>query len=118
MKNLQENLKNLPRYTLDAKQKEKIILSIRRESQSKKRTQFAKPLFVFALMCATIFVLFLANENNSWITELKHSFQQQIELNAPEAMVFKNNHNVIGIEDKIGILSSVQFVAEDARRGR
>ena len=118
MKNLQENLKNLPKYTLDAKQKEKIILSIRRESQSKKRTQFAKPLSVFALMCATIFVLFLASENNSWITELKHSFQSKIELNAPEAMVFKNNPNVIGIEEKIGILVSYdQFVAEDSRRG-
>lgn len=117
MKNLQENLKNLPKYTLNERQKEKIILSIRRKTQSRKRTQFVKPVFVFALMCATIFVLFLG-ENNIWIVELKQSFQRKIELSAPEATVFKNHYDVIGIEGKVGILVfNEQFVAEDARRG-
>lgn len=117
MKNLQANLKNLPKHTLNEEQKEKIIFAIRRETQSRKKVQFMKPLFVFTLMCATIFVLFLASENNSWVNEVKQSFKPQIELNAPEATVFKNHNDVIGIEGKIGLLSDRQFVAEDARRG-
>lgn len=117
MKNLQESLKNLPKYTLKEEQKEKIVLAIRRETHSRKSRQFIKPLSVFTLMCATIFALFLSNGDNSWTTELKQSFQSKIELNAPEAESFNNGYDLIGVEGKVGLLFNEQFVAGDTRRG-
>lgn len=117
MKSLQESLKKLPKYTLREKQKEKIVFAIRSEARSLKNRSFFKPLLAFLLMCATVFVLFSASEDNSWITELKQSFQPKLELNAPEAVVFKNHYDVIGVEGRVGILLKEQFVAEDTRRG-
>ena len=109
MENLQEKLKNLPKYTLNEEQKEKIILALKTEKKSKKRVQFVKPFTAFALICATVFVLVVSNDSdmNSWINELKKSFQPQIELNAQEAEVFKlpdSQQEVFGIVGEVGVL--------------
>ena len=57
MKTLQENLKNLPKYTLDEEQKERISLAFQKEMKPRRRVQFAKPFAAFTLICATVFVL-------------------------------------------------------------
>jgi hypothetical protein len=123
VENLQENLKNLPKYTLNEEQKERVSLALKRRTKYRKRVQVVKPITAFALLCATVFVLVLSSdgESNNWFNQLKQSFQPQIELSAQEAEVFKlpsYNQEVFGVEGKLGILgASESFVAEDARRG-
>lgn len=117
MKSLQENLKNLPKYSLSENQKNKIILALNQEARSRKKVRIKRPIFAFIVISVLAFVLIFSSESNSWLQELKLSFQPQIELNATEAKAFKNSHDIIGIEGKVGIFPNVQFVAEDARRG-
>ncbi|MFJ7935453.1 hypothetical protein [Sporosarcina sp. NPDC096371] len=115
MGNLQENLKTLPKYTLNEKQKEKITLALQQEIKPRKRVQFVKPFIAFAVICATVFVLFLATESG-----LRQSLQPQVPLTSQQAETFTladSNYEVIGIEGKVGMLVHQQFVAEDARRG-
>ncbi|MBO0602310.1 hypothetical protein I2483_11595 [Sporosarcina sp. E16_3] len=122
VENLQENLKNLPKYTLNEKQKEKISLALKREMKPRKRVDFIKPFTAFALLCATVFAFILSSdsESNNWFNELRQSFRPQVELTAQQAETFylpHNNQEVTGIKGKVGMLFNGQFVAEDARRG-
>ncbi len=119
MERLQESLKKLPKYSLKEEQREEIIRALKGEMKRKKGKLLLKPVFVFILMCMTMFALMLASDSNSWLQELKLSLQPQLALNAPEAIIFKNNdYNVIGIKGKLGILvTNEQFVAKDTRRG-
>lgn len=122
VENLQENLKNLPKYTLNEKQKEKISLALKREMKPRKRVDFIKPFIAFALICATVLALVLSSdsEGNNWFNELRQSFRPQVELTTQQAETFNlphNNQEVTGIEGKVGMLFNEQFVAEDARRG-
>ncbi len=122
MKTLQENLKNLPKYTLNEGQKDRISLALQKEIKPRKRVQFIKPFIAFAFICATVFALAHSsdNESNNWFVELKQSFQPQVELTAQQAETFSladRNYEVTGIEGKVGMLFNEQFVAEDVRRG-
>lgn len=118
MKTLQEKLKNLPKYTLDGEQKERISLALQKEMKPRRRVQFVKPFVALTLICATVFVLILSNDSS--FNALKQLFLPQVELTAQHAKIFNllpNNQDVTGIEGKVGMLFSEQFVAEDARRG-
>lgn len=118
MKTLQENLRSLPKYTLSEEQKQRVSMALQKEMKAKKRIKFGKPFVAFTLICAIVFTLVLSSDSDRWFNELWQSFQPQIELTAPEATVFKNYYDVIGVEGKFGILVfNEQFVAEDARRG-
>ncbi|WP_342514504.1 hypothetical protein MKY34_07180 [Sporosarcina sp. FSL K6-1522] len=75
IENVQENLKSLPKHTLNEGQKENIIRALRKKTTSNKRVQFTKPLMAFALLCATVFVLVLSSDNG-----LRHLFQLQVSL--------------------------------------
>ncbi|KAA0944371.1 hypothetical protein FQ087_19910 [Sporosarcina sp. ANT_H38] len=122
MENLQENLKKLPKYTLNEEQKENISLALKREIKPKMRIDFVKPFIALTLICATVFALVLSSdsERNNWFSELRQSFRPQVELTTQQAKIFNlphNNQEVTGIEDKVGMLFNEQFVAKDARRG-
>jgi len=123
VQNLEEILKNLPKYALNEEQKERVSLALKRRTKSRKRVQFVKPFTALTLIGAIVFALVLSSESvsNSWFNELRQSFQPQIELHAQEVEVFKlasYNQEVFGVEGKLGILGvSEKFVAEDARRG-
>src|SRR6185437_502222 len=111
--NLQESLKNLPKYSLDEKEKERIIRKIRKGHVPHNRVNVLKPVIVFALLCATFFVLFMTENSRSWLHDSNLSLQPRIQLNAQEAVVFKNeDYDVLGIEGKVGILViKEQFIA-------
>ncbi|MFC5590864.1 hypothetical protein ACFPRA_18445 [Sporosarcina soli] len=119
MEKLRETLKDLPKYSLDEEQKDRINRALRKETKSKKQMLIIKPFFVVALLCATLFVLALTSGRDGWLNDLKLSFQPRVELNAQNAVIFKNeDYDVVGIDEKIGILmSNEHFIAEDARRG-
>lgn len=118
MKTLQESLKNLPKHTLNEEQKERISLALQKEMKPRRRVQFVKPFAAFTLICATVFVLILSS--GSSFNGIKQLFLPQIELTAQQAVTFNladSIYEVTGIEGKVGMLFSEQFVAEDARRG-
>ena len=123
VENLEENLKNLPKYALNEEQKERISLALKRRTKFRKRVRFVKPFTALTLISAIVFALVLSSdsESNNWFNELRQSFQPEIELNAQQVEVFKlasYNQEVFGVEGKLGILgASEKFVAEDARRG-
>lgn len=118
MKTLQEKLKNLPKYTLDEEQKERISLALQKEMKPRRRVQFVKPFAAFTLICATVFVLILSSDSS--FNGLKQLFLPQVELTSQQAVTFNladSIYEVTGIEGKVGMLFNGQFVAEDARRG-
>ena len=108
MKTLQEKLKNLPKYTLDGEQKERISLALQKEMKPRRRVQFVKPFAAFTLICATVFVLILSS--NSSFNGLKQLFLPQVELTAQQAMIFNllpNKQDVTGIEGKVEMLRNL-----------
>lgn len=118
MKTLQEKLKNLPKYTLDEEQKERISLALQKEMKPRRRVQFVKPFAAFTLICATVFVLILSSDSS--FNGLKQLFLPQVELTSQQAVTFNladSIYEVTGIEGKVAMLFNEQFVAEDARRG-
>ncbi len=119
MKTLQENLKNLPKHTLNEVQKERISLALQKEMKPRRRVQFVKPFIAFSLICTAVFVLVLSSESESdnWFNGL---FLPQVELTLQRAETFNlahSNYEVIGIEGKVAMLFNGQFVAEDTGRG-
>lgn len=119
MKTLQENLKNLPKHTLNEEQKERISLALQKEMKPRRRVQFVKPFIAFSLICTAVFVLVLSSdgESDNWFNGL---FLPQVELTAQQAVTFNladSNYEVTGIEGKVGMLFNRKFVAEDASRG-
>ena len=120
-KNLQEKLKNLPKYSLNNEQKNNIMLSLKSKRKTQKKIQLLVPFISIAVICAIVFLLFISENNGegTWLNELKRAFQPKIELTAQEGIVFEAPpYEVIGVEGKIGLLVfNEQFVAEDPRRG-
>lgn len=119
--NLQEKLKNLPTFTLNNEQKNNIMLTLKNNRKTKRKVQLFVPFISFVVICVTVFLLFISdnNEGTTWLTGMKEAFQPQVELTAKEGGMFTHSsYEVIGIEGKLGILvSNEQFVAEDTRRG-
>ena len=121
IENLQEKLKNLPTFTLNNEQKNKIIFALKNKRKTKKKMKLFVPYISFIVICAIAFLLFISdgNEGTTWIDGVKQAFQSQVELTAKEGVVFTHSsYKVIGSKEKLGILvSNEQFVAEDSRRG-
>ncbi|QFG00159.1 hypothetical protein PB01_15720 [Psychrobacillus glaciei] len=105
---LQEELKKLPKYSLEIDQKAKVLHSLRSQQNSPKKTFFLAPFFTVIGMCSVLFFLFFTNEATN-------------KLSAHPGTVFTlpdRDQEVVGVEGKIGILVfKEQFVAEDMRRG-
>ncbi|MEK5037207.1 hypothetical protein [Sporosarcina sp. FSL K6-3457] len=118
MKTLQKNLRNLPKYTLNEEQKERISLALQKGMKPRKKVQFVKPFIAFTLICATVFILILSNDSS--FNGLKQLFLPQVELTSQQAVTFNltnSIYEVTGIEGKVAMLFNGQFVAEDVRRG-
>jgi hypothetical protein len=100
---LQEELKKLPKYSLEIEQREKVLYSLR-----KKKTFILTPIIAIMGICSILFFLLLTYEDNN-------------KLNAQKGTVFTlpdRDQKVVGVQGKIGILVfKEQFVAEDRRRG-
>lgn len=115
--NLQEELKNLPKYSLNENQKQQIIHALIKKQRSKKKTAVMKPLIAVGIIFLLAFMLILSNDNSKILDDLKLSFKPETELTAQEASIFKNQDYVVtGIEEKLGILFHENFVAKDHRR--
>ena len=121
IENLQEKLKNLPTFTLNNEQKNKIIFALKNKRKTKKKMKLFVPFISFIVICAAAFLLFISdgNEGTNWLNGVKQAFQSQVELTSKEGEVFTHSsHELIGSEGKLGILVfNEQFVAEDSRRG-
>ncbi|SES20392.1 hypothetical protein [Psychrobacillus sp. OK032] len=107
-KELQNRLKNLPKYSLENEQKEKFLYTLRSKQNPRKKPVFLTPILTIIGICSILFILFLTQENY-----YKLSAQQGTVFTLPD-----RNQEVLGVEGKIGILVfNEQFVAEDGRRG-
>ncbi|MFF2755695.1 hypothetical protein ACFVR1_18535 [Psychrobacillus sp. NPDC058041] len=105
---LQEELKKLPKYSLENEQKEKVLYSLRSNQNSPKKTFFLTPIFTIVGICLVLLFLFLTNEYNN-----KLSAQTGTVFPLPDRV-----QEVVGVKGKIGILvPKEQFIAEDRRRG-
>lgn len=104
---LQEELKRLPKYSLEIEQREKVLHSLRTKQKTLKKTIFLTPIITVIGIFSVLLFLFLTNENNN-----KLSAQNGTVFTLPD-----RDQEVVGIEGKIGILFlKEQFVAEDMRR--
>lgn len=105
---LKERLKNLPTYSLENEQKEKILYTLRSKPSSQKKSLFLTPIFTIVGICTVLFILLLTKEDYYRI-----SAQPGTVFTLPD-----RDQEVVGVEGKIGILVvNDQFVAEDSRRG-
>lgn len=106
-KELQDRLKNLPKYSLEKEQKEKILFTLRSKQNPRKKPIFLAPLFTIVGICVVLLFLFLTKE-------------EYHKLSAPQGTVFTlpdRDQEVLGVESRLGILVfNEQFIAEDRRR--
>lgn len=106
-KKLQEELKKLPKYSLEIDQKAKVLQSLRTKQNAPRKTFFFAPIFTVIGICSVLFFLFFTNEDASNL-----SAQQGVMFTLPD-----RDQEVLGIEGQVGILSlNGQFIAEDMRR--
>ncbi|WP_391117258.1 hypothetical protein [Psychrobacillus sp. L3] len=105
---LQEELKKLPKYSLEIDQKARVLHSLRSKQNSPKKSFSLTPIFAVIGICSVLIFLFFTNEATN-------------KLNAQPGTVFTlpdRDQEVVGVEGKIGILVfKEQFVAEDMLRG-
>lgn len=107
-KKLQEELKKLPKYSLEIDQKAKVLQSLKTKQNAPRKTFFFAPIFTVIGICSVLFFLFFTNEDASNL-----SAQQGVMFTLPD-----RDQEVLGIEGQVGILSlNGQFIAEDVRRG-
>ncbi|TQR10964.1 hypothetical protein [Psychrobacillus soli] len=107
-KELQNRLKNLPKYSLENEQKEQLLITLKSKQDSRKKPLFLAPILTIVGICAVLLFLFLTKED-------------YYKLSAPQGTAFTlpdRDQEVLGIEGRVGILVfNEQFVAEDKRRG-
>lgn len=106
-KELQNRLKNLPKYSLENEQKEKLLNTLRAKQNIDKKPVLLKPIFTIVAICSILLLLLLTHEDSS-----KLSAQQGTVFTLPD-----RDQEVLGVEGRIGILVfNEQFVAGDKRR--
>lgn len=106
-KELQNRLKNLPKYSLENEQKEKLLYTLRSKQNLRKKPVFLAPILTLVAICSILFFLFLTQEDY-----YKLSAQQGTVFTLPD-----RDQEVLGVEGRLGILVfNEQFVAEDRRR--
>ncbi|MFJ7971957.1 hypothetical protein [Psychrobacillus sp. NPDC096389] len=106
-KELQNHLKNLPKYSLENEQKEKLLNTLKSKQNLRKKPFLLKPILTIAGICSILLLLLLTHEDT-----YKLSAQQGTVFTLPD-----RDQEVLGVEGRIGILVfNEQFVAEDKRR--
>lgn len=118
---IQKDLSNLRKYSLNKEQKERIILRLTSEQSSIKRKSYIKPIiaviFSFAVLSILIMTQFFGmDEGRHTADQQEH---EQIDFVAEEGERFvlaDTKQEVIGIKGKVALLGYVPFVAEDKRR--
>ncbi|GGA47465.1 hypothetical protein [Psychrobacillus lasiicapitis] len=106
-KELQNRLRNLPKYSLENEQKEKLLYTLRAKQNIVKKPVLLKPIFTIVAICSILLLLLLTHEDY-----YKLSAQQGTVFTLPD-----RDQEVLGVEGRIGILVfNEQFVAEDKRR--
>ncbi|KYC96636.1 hypothetical protein MXL46_13195 [Heyndrickxia sporothermodurans] len=117
MKDIQESLKNLPKYSLNTEQKQKILHSLQTKQLPMKRRQYKLPIISFA---ACLSILFLLIFTQLPISNQPHPQKTLTQLNGQKGKMFTlpdTKQEVLGIENKVGILNVFNhFVAKDERR--
>lgn len=104
---MHERLRNFPKYTLEDDEKKKILSKLKSERTSPKRFVYLKPIFTVVGISLVLLFLLLSKEDYNKLTA-----QQGTVFTLPD-----RNQQVLGVEDKIGILSlNNQFVAKDKQR--
>lgn len=105
---LQERIKNLPKYSLENEQKEKILYTLKSMPTSQKKSIFLTPILTIVGICAVFLILYLTKEDSYSL-----SAQPGTAFTLPN-----RDQEVVGVKGKIGILVlKEQFVAKDKRRG-
>ena len=119
---IREDLKNLPKHSLNNEQKQRIILRLTSEQYSTNRQSFLKPIiaviFSFAVLGILVMTQFYRmDERNITSDKQEHN---QIDFLAKEGKKFvltDTKQEVIGIKGKVALLNVFEhFVADDKRR--
>lgn len=118
---IQEDLRNLPKHSLNKEQKQRIILRLTSEESSINRKLFIKPIFavIFSFAVLSILVMtqfYRTDEGKLTADQQEH---EQIDFVAEEGKRFvltDTKQEVIGIKGKVALLGFEPFVAEDKRR--
>ncbi|MBS4176258.1 hypothetical protein [Lederbergia citrea] len=116
-KQIQEHLRNLPKYSLKNEQKQKILVKL----QQKQRTPSFRPILsivaVFMILIVFLLTEYTVRED---LFVPKQSQLPKIELNPQAGKIFvlpDTKQEVIGVEGKVAILKVFNhIVAEDPRR--
>lgn len=119
---IREDLRNLPKHSLNKEQKQRIISRITSEQYSNNRQSFIKPLIAVILSFAVLSILVMTqfygtDERNLTSDNQEHN---QIDFVAKEGNKFvlsDTKQEVIGIKGKVALLNVFEhFVADDKRR--
>ena len=117
---IQEDLRNLPKHSLNKEQKQRIILRLTSEESSINRKLFIKPIFAVIFSFAVLIILVMTqfygmDEGRHTANQQEH---EQIDFVAQEGKRFLTDtkQDVFGIKGKVALLGLVPFVAEDKRR--
>ena len=119
---IQEDLRNLPKHSLNKEQKQRIILRLNSEQYSNNRQSYIKPImaviFSFAVLCILVMTQFYGPDERNLTSDKEE--QNRIEFVAQEGKKFvlpDTKQEVIGIKDKVALLNVFEhFVADDKRR--
>ncbi|GAF64473.1 hypothetical protein BTS2_1366 [Bacillus sp. TS-2] len=111
---IRKSLSQLSKHSLNQEQKQRILFKIREQTKPPKRLNsyilYPVSLFIFSLTSFLLIVI---------IQSYSGSSENQASLNAPQASSFYNeelNQELYGIENEVGIIGHIPFVAEDKTR--
>jgi hypothetical protein len=119
---IQEDLRNLPKHSLNKEQKQRIISKLTSEQYSNNRQSYIKPImaviFSFAVLCILVMTQFYGTDERNLTSDKQE--QNRIDFVAQEGKKFvltDTKQEVIGIKGKVALLNVFEhFVADDKRR--
>ena len=106
---IQEDLRNLPKHSLNKEQKQRIILRLTSEQYSNNRQSYIKPImaviFSFAVLCILVMTQFYGTDERNLTSDKEED--NRIDFVAQEGKKFvltDTKQEVIGIKDKVALL--------------
>ncbi|WP_394191442.1 hypothetical protein [Paenisporosarcina quisquiliarum] len=119
---IQEDLRNLSKHSLNKEQKQRIILRLTSEESSIDRKLFIKPIFAVIFSFAVLSILVMTqyygkDERNLTADQQEHEGIDFVAKEGENFVLADTKQEVIGIKGKVALLNTFQhFVAEDKRR--
>lgn len=115
---IHKELSNLPKYSLDTKQKQRILMKLTNQKPNIKKTLSIKPI-VAILVAIALFSILILEEINRTPENIPHQ-AEFVEFDAPVGEVFTlsdTSQEFIGVQGSVALLNTFDhFVAKDNRR--